>query len=49
MAKGAGPVAQDLRSALEALEAAGELWRVDAPIDRDFEAAAVLWEVKAGN
>ena len=41
-------VAQDLRSAFAALEAAGDAVVVKEPIDWRYEAAAVLWELKRG-
>lgn len=41
-------VAQDLRSAIDALDEAGQLLRINAPISVDYEAAAVLWEVAHG-
>lgn len=39
---------QSMRRALEIYEAAGELVRVEREVDRDFEAAAVLWKLKRG-
>lgn len=39
---------QDLRSALDRYEAAGQLRRVDEPIDWRFEASAVLWHLNRG-
>jgi len=41
-------VAQNIRSALAEMERDGCLIRVGAPVDRDFEPAAVLWELSHG-
>ncbi|RKN37023.1 UbiD family decarboxylase [Streptomyces hoynatensis] len=40
--------AQDLRTALERLEAAGDLLRVAAPLSWEYELAAVLWRLRDG-
>ena len=40
--------AQDLRSAVDALEREGKLIRVMAPVHPDYEAAAILWELAHG-
>lgn len=41
-------MSQDLRSALAAYEAAGQLVHVKEPISAEFEAAAVLWRLGRG-
>lgn len=41
-------VGQDLRSALEQYDAAGELRRIEEPVDWRFEASAVLWHLNRG-
>jgi 2,5-furandicarboxylate decarboxylase 1 len=41
-------VAQDLRTAFERLEKHGQAITITAPVDWEFEAAAVLWELAHG-
>jgi 2,5-furandicarboxylate decarboxylase 1 len=41
-------IGQDLRSALQAYEACGQLLRVAAPVHWRYEAAAVLWKLADG-
>lgn len=46
---GPGPIGQDLQTALQQLESAGQLRRVKAPVRCEYETAAVLWEMAHGD